>query len=210
MSSVFDIWDISREVFTGSSTEHFIGINDAVTTSWTDIYPNGTHDYPFQTAAQSLEILSDDANDSGISTGVLTLAANPTDGDTFTVGSRTYTFQDTLTDVDGNIHIGVNAAATVTTIVNGVTLGANAGTDYATSMTANVSVTCADGTGDSLDFTSLTIYPLANDGDLEVLATTETGDDLSFGAVAMVLPLGAQCIEIHGLSSTGADIEEFV
>ncbi len=204
------VYDMAREFYSGKTVEHFIGNNDSVTTSWTDIYPSGTHNYPFPISAQSLEILSSDANDSGISTGVLTLSANATDGDTFTIGSRTYTLQDTLTDVDGNIHIGANASATITTIVNGVTLGINVGVDYATSMTANTSVTVADGTGDTLDFTSLSIYPLANDGDLEVLATTETGSNMSFGAVTMAHPTGAQCIEIHGLSGTGVDIEEII
>ena len=204
------IWDTAREFYTGKTVEHFIGENDAVTTTWTDVYPSGTHDYPFQIAAQSIEVVSSDANDSGISTGVLTLAANAADGDTFTIGSRTYTLQDTLTDVDGNIHIGANAAATVITIVNGITGGANSGVDYAASMVTNTSVTAADGTGDTVDFTSLPAFYLANDGDLEVLATTETGDDLSFGAVAMVHPTGAQTLEIHGLSSTGADQEEII
>ncbi len=204
------LWDIAREFYTGKSVEHFLGNNDAVTTSWTDVYPSGTHDYPFPIAAQSLEILSSDANDSGISTGVLTLAANATDGDTFTIGSRVYTLQDTLTDSNGNIHIGANAAATVITIVNGITGGANSGTDYAASMVTNTSVTAADGTGDTIDFTSLPAYYLANDGDLEVLATTETGSQMSFGAVAMVHPTGAQTIETHGLDSTGAEIEEII
>ena len=209
----FELWDISREVFPGNKTQHFIGINEAVPNgTWVDIYPTGT-DYPFQTAAQTLEILSDDANDSGVSTGILTLAANFTDTETFTIGSRTYTLQTTLTNVDGNIHIDSTAALTILNIVDAIILGSGGegvGVGYATATTINTSVSAADGTGDTIDFTSLSTFPIANDGDLEVLATTETGANSSFGAVAMVHPTGAQCIEIHGLNSTGVDTEEIV
>ena len=213
MTSAFDIWDIAREVFPGSSTEHFIGTNNSVNDTWTDIYPDGEHDYPFQTSAQSLEVLSSDANDSGISTGVLTLAANFTDTETFTIGSRTYTLQTTLTNVDGNIHIDSTAALTILNIVDAIILGSGGegvGVGYATATTINTSVSAADGTGDTIDFTSLSTFPIANDGDLEVLATTETGANSSFGAVAMVHPTGAQCLELHGLDSTGAEIEEII
>ena len=206
-------WDTAREFFSGRTTEHFIGENNAVTTTWTDIYPNGTHNYPFPTSAQALEILSSDANDSGISTGILTLAANASDGDTFTIGSRVYTLQSTLTDVDGNIHIDSTAAATILNIVDAIILGSGGegvGTGYATSMTVNTNVSAADGTGDTIDFVSLPAYYLANDGDLEVLATTETGAQLSFGAVEMVHPLGAHTIEIHGLNASGMDSEEII
>ena len=205
------LWDISREIYKNKSTEHFIGENDSVTTTWTDVYPSGTHDYPFPTTTTAIEVLSSDANDSGISTGILTLAANASDGDTITIGSRVYTLQSTLTNVDGNIHIDSTAAATILNIVDAIILGSGGegvGTGYATAMTINISVSAADGTGDTIDFTSLTTYPLANDGDLEVLATTETGAQLSFGATAMVHPTGCQTIEIHGLSNTGEDIDE--
>ena len=42
------LWDTAREIYSGRTVEHFLGVNDAVGTTWTDIYPSGTHDYPFQ------------------------------------------------------------------------------------------------------------------------------------------------------------------
>lgn len=65
--------------------------------------------------------------------GTLTLANNPTDGDTITIGARTYTFQTTLTDDDGNVQIGAGVAETRTNLVAALSLGEGAGTRYAAS-----------------------------------------------------------------------------
>ena len=67
-------------------------------------------------------------------------------GETLVVAGKTYTFQDTLTDADGNVHIGADIAATVTNFVAAVNLSnegesaVGAGTDYAASMTRNTDV----------------------------------------------------------------------
>jgi hypothetical protein len=50
-------------------------------------------------------------------TGVVTLTGLPLDTETLTIDGKVYTFQDTLTDVDGNIHIQATAAAQITAIV---------------------------------------------------------------------------------------------
>lgn len=73
--------------------------------------------------------------------GTLTIAVQPTDGDTVTIGGRTYTFETTLTDVDGNIQIGAAVTDTQNNLVAAFDLSGTAGTDYATSMTANTEVT---------------------------------------------------------------------
>jgi hypothetical protein len=70
------------------------------------------------------------------------LEATGTFSDTETVTvAKTYTLQTTLTNVDGNVLIGANAAATLANLVAAITLGAGAGTTYAAAMTANPSVT---------------------------------------------------------------------
>lgn len=69
--------------------------------------------------------------------GTLTLDTNPTDGDTFTIGSKTYTLQSTLTDVDGNIQLAGNLATTKANIIDAINLTGNVGLDYAASMTIN-------------------------------------------------------------------------
>lgn len=208
-------WDLAREFYSGKEAGFFFGNNPAVATTFEDIWPEGGT-YPFQVAASVMDLVSANSNDSGFSTGTLTLAAQPADGDTFTLGSRTYTFQTVLTNVDGNIHISTSpasAAGTVLNIVDAIELGLDgegSGTGYAASMTVNVSATAEDGTGDTVDFTSTAAFPLANDGDLEVLVTTATGADLSFAAAAMVHPAGCQVVELHGLSAAGADQDELI
>ena len=69
-----------------------------------------------------------------------------TNGETIVVAGKTYTFQDTLTDSDGNVHIGADIAATVTNFLAAINLSnegesaVGAGTDYAASMTRNANV----------------------------------------------------------------------
>lgn len=66
----------------------------------------------------------------------LSIATNPTDADTIVIGSKTYTFQDTLTNVDGHVKIGANAAATQVNLVHAIMLnGGTSGTDYAAATT---------------------------------------------------------------------------
>ena len=73
-------------------------------------------------------------------------AADLVDGETLVIAGKTYTFQDTLTDVDGYVHIGATIAATVTNLLAAVNLSnegesaVGAGTDYAASTTRNTDV----------------------------------------------------------------------
>lgn len=86
--------------------------------------------------------------------GVLALSANVVDGDTVTVGTKTYTFQDTLTNVDGNVHVGLTAAASIANLVDAINLGAGAGTDYATAMTLHPTVSAGIGSSTTLAATA--------------------------------------------------------
>jgi hypothetical protein len=69
-----------------------------------------------------------------------------TDGETLVIGGKTYTFQDTLTNVDGNVHIGADIQGTIANAVAAINLSnegesaVGAGTDYAAAMTRNGSV----------------------------------------------------------------------
>lgn len=153
-------------------------------------------DYTIQfAAATTVRLISTNAND-GTAFSILTLAANASDGDTFTIGTRTYTLQTTLTDVDGNIHIDSTAALTILNIVDAIILGSGGegvGTGYATSTTLNADVTAADGTGDTIDFTSK-VFPAGT------LVTTETGANLSFGATTMA-STGVLLVQVIGLDA---------
>jgi hypothetical protein len=53
------------------------------------------------------------------------------------VGGKKYTFQTTLTNVDGNVAIGSNPQTTLQNLYNAINLGTGAGTAYAAAMTAN-------------------------------------------------------------------------
>lgn len=53
------------------------------------------------------------------------------------VGGKKYTFQTTLTNVDGNVVIGSNPQVTLQNLYNAINLGTGSGTVYAAAMTAN-------------------------------------------------------------------------
>jgi hypothetical protein len=112
--------------------------------------------------------------DAVASQGTLTLDTNPTDGDTMTVDARVYTFEDTLTDVDGNIKIGIDLAATKLNLVAAFDLSGTAGVDYATSMTAHATVTIASFVGDDAVLTAVT-PGVAGDS----IVTTETFNEVT-------------------------------
>jgi len=66
--------------------------------------------------------------------------------ETVTVNGKVYTFQTTLTDVDGNVNIGADAAGSASNLLAAINLSnagesaVGAGTDYAASMTKHVDV----------------------------------------------------------------------
>lgn len=98
--------------------------------------------------------------------------ANVGDATSVTIGGRTYTFQTTLTNVDGNVKIGGSADATAANLFNAITLGAGAGTVYAAATTANAEVTASEGAGSSVVVTALTSGPSGN----SVAVSSDTGD----------------------------------
>ena len=70
----------------------------------------------------------------------------PANGTTVQIGSKTYTFQTTLTNVDGNVLIGASAAAALDNLKSAINLTAGAGTTYATAMTAHPEVVATTNT----------------------------------------------------------------
>lgn len=74
--------------------------------------------------------------------------ANVEDGDTVTIGTKVYTFQATLTNVDGHVHIGTNVSESLINLRNAINnTGGSPGTDYATATVANSDVVAADNAG---------------------------------------------------------------
>ena len=100
---------------------------------------------------------------------ILTLTANILDTETVTIGTKVYTFQTTLTDVDGNVQLGGSASLTLDNFIAAITLTGTPGTDYALSMTVHPDVTAAAGAADTMDVTALVG---GTDGNAIVVAET--------------------------------------
>lgn len=101
--------------------------------------------------------------------GKLTLSVNPADGDTITVGTKTYTLQTTLTNVDGNIKIGGTVSDTQSNIVAAINLAGQPGTQYALATRVNEVITIADFSANEAIITSVIAGTTGNS-----IATTET------------------------------------
>lgn len=86
--------------------------------------------------------------------GRLTMDSQPVNADTFTVDTKTYTWETTLTNVDGNIHIGSDLAESQANLVAAFDLSGVAGTDYATAMTAHPSCSIGPFSGNNAVITA--------------------------------------------------------
>lgn len=82
---------------------------------------------------------------------ILTLTGNANNGETVTLDAKTYTFQTSLTDVDGNVLIGTDATESLENLTAAIILGSGAGTVYAASMTLHPTVTAADPSSGKMD-----------------------------------------------------------
>lgn len=132
--------------------------------------------------------------------GYLSFTANPADADTVTIDSKVYTFQTTLTNVDGNVKIAATLALTIANLFNAISLvGGVAGTDYATATTAHTTV-------DSVEYSSTALMVRAKAGGTagNALATTEAGTATAWGAAT--LTGGAAGTPLQQIRYTGESI----
>ena len=118
-------------------------------------------------------------------TGTLTAAGNAANTETVTIGGKVYTFQTSLTDVDGNVLIGASASDSLDNLIAAINLGTGAGTLYATSMTENAHASAAVGAGDTMVVTAKVAGLIGN-----FIDTTETGTQLSWGAATLASGAG--------------------
>lgn len=123
--------------------------------------------------SSQLTVISGDGTQA---TEILTLTGDPIDTETVTLDAKAYIFQDTLTDVDGNVLIGATASDSIDNLIAAITLGAGVGTLYATATTIHPTVTAAIGAGDTMGVTVIVGGVSGN-----ALATTETLTNGSFG-----------------------------
>jgi hypothetical protein len=103
-----------------------------------------------------VKLLTDITVPAGVAaTGVLSYAANVSNGDQITTGSKTYTYETALTNVDGNVLIGASASDSLDNLIAAINLGAGSGSLYAAATTANGFISGAAGAGDTMDATAL-------------------------------------------------------
>ena len=91
----------------GQDFRHVLVITDAVFTVITGANGSNIHS---------------DQNFGSAATATLT-GTTIADGDDVTIGSKTYTFQDTLTDVDGNVHVGASDSDSLDNLIDATKLG---------------------------------------------------------------------------------------
>lgn len=135
-------------------------------------------------------------------TGVLTFSDQPANTETVVIGTKTYTFQTTLTEVDGNVLIGGTTADSIANLANAINLGAGAGTAYAEAMTANADVTAVAGA------TTLTVTAITGGTAGNSIASTDTVTDADWGDTVLgggVDPVW-KTVEYNSINSWGADI----
>lgn len=128
--------------------------------------------------------------------GTLTASGNPANTETVTVGGKVYTFQTTLTNVDGNVKIGADAETSLANLYNAINLGTGAGTAYATAMTANDHVRATSKTATTLVVKSRVPGLIGN-----LIASTETSTVLAWGAATLASGSGSVTTDIRTLLS---------
>lgn len=111
---------------------------------------------PIGTNTNSLAIGDAPAAIQGIFVG------NPTDGNVTNIAGKNYQFQAALTNVDGNVLIGANLAATILNLQAAVNLGAGAGSAYAAATTANPGCTITEVSPSAVICTATTVGPTGN------------------------------------------------
>ena len=110
-------------------------------------------------------------------TGTLTGSIQFTNNYTVTIGTKTYTFQTTLTDVDGNIQIGASLAASLQNLYDAINLTGTPGTQYAASMTIHPTVTAT--------VVAVTVTAKKGGTYSNGIATTTSGADPVWGAATL-------------------------
>ncbi len=124
------------------------------------------------------------------------------DTQTVVVGTKTYTLQTTLTNVNGNVFIGANPAATIVNLASAINLDpAGAGTLYATAMTANTAKVTAVATSATVLTVTANVAGVA--GNLIAVAETCTNALWTGGAVFLAGGVDAGSLGEKTLSWAG-------
>ena len=112
-------------------------------------------------------------------TGTLTGTANFGNNETVTIDTKVYTFQTTLTNVDGNVLIGADLQESLGNLKAAINLEAGSGTKYAAATTLHPTVTCT-----ASDATTLSAEAKNGGTAGNSIATTETAANASWAGPA--------------------------
>ncbi len=126
-------------------------------------------------AGKLITIAADNAGTWVPNIGTLTFTGNAGDTETVTIGTKVYTFQTVLTNVDGNVLIGATASDSLDNLIAAINLGAGAGTTYATATTIHSQVRAYAGASDTMDVHTKTNTILDAVGTLIASTSTVTG-----------------------------------
>lgn len=113
--------------------------------------------------------------------GTLTFVGNPLNTETVTIGTKVYTFQTVLTNVDGNVLIGGSAAASLANLFAAITLGAGSGVSYAALTTAHPTAFALTPVG-----LTMLVYALLGGVAGNTIASTTTVTGASFSAATLL------------------------
>lgn len=143
-----------------------------------DTYEVDTHDVATITAGRIRLDLH--GGTTAKATGVLTFSDVALDGETVTINGKIYTFQTVLTNVDGNVLIGANAAASIANLRAAILGAAGAGTLYAAATPAHTTVTVS-----ASDATTLTVQAKQGGTPANAYGTTESLTNAAWGGATM-------------------------
>jgi hypothetical protein len=125
-------------------------------------------------------------------TGTLTVTANPTDGETVTIGGTTYRFKNTVS-VANDVKIGNNAADSINNLLDAIAGSGDEGITYGTGTVKNTSAKVVDHL-----ITDLTLKLEAEVAGYSAIATTETLVNGSFGAETLTGGLNSTSVNVNG------------
>lgn len=124
-------------------------------------------------------------------------ATNPANNGTFTLGSKTYTFKDTLTGAADEIKVGADAATTLDNVKSAVNATAGAGTAYGTGTTANTQATATTNTDTTQLFEAVTAGSAGN-----AIVFTESATHITINGSGTLV----QGTDAGAITTTAADV----
>lgn len=123
----------------------------------------------------------------------LTFTTNVVDTDTVTIGSKVYTFQTSLTNTNGNVLVGADAATSIQNLVDAINLTGTPGVQYALAMTKHTQVSAVKTSATVLTATANVGGTAGNS-----IATTETSSHIAWGNTTLLLgvdPTAANAVD---------------